>query len=462
MNAASYDDGLTRAEPASRGGIADFLGDARRLGVELHGFMAWQGSAVVAEGWWHPYGPQRPHMMHSATKSFLSAAVGLAVHERRFALEDRVVSFFPAHLPHGIGENLALMTVEDLLTQTSGHAQGASGSVWRGIRSSWIAEFFKIPVVHAPGSFFRYTSATSFLLSAILTRTTGMTAHDYLRPRLLEPLGIHDLAWDVGPENINPGGNGISCKLAGLLKLAVLHLQGGAWNGAQLLPRDWVRRATTPQRGNAHGYHWWMGPRGSFYAYGVFGQFAIAFPEQDAVVAVNAATPPGEETLRSLLWSHFPAALQAGEELSTLTLLPDLPAGSSPLAQSRRFEAEPNEDGIRSLHLRFEPGRCVLEVSDARGDHAITMGLGEWIEGDTTMSGAPLHHGYEPASMRVLARAGWRDERTLEMQWQFVETAFRDTVVLHFESPQEVRMERSVNVNSGSLRRPTVRGIAPR
>jgi len=176
-----FDDGLARAAPETRGvapaAIQAFLDDAARLGVELNSFMIWRGGAVIAEGSWWPYGPARRHMMHSATKSFLSAGVGLALSEGRFALEDRVVSFFPDELPTAVSANLARMTVEDLLTQTSGHAQGASGSIWRGIATSWIAEFFKIPVVYAPGSTFKYTSANSFMLSAILSRTTGQTAH---------------------------------------------------------------------------------------------------------------------------------------------------------------------------------------------------------------------------------------------------------------------------------------------
>jgi hypothetical protein len=363
------------------------------------------------------------------------------------------------------------MTVEDLLTQTCGHAQGASGSIWRGIATSWIAEFFKIPVVYKPGSTFKYTSASSFMLSAIISRTTGQSAHDYMAPRLLQPLGIEDLTWDVGPENLNPGGNGISCRTADLLKLGILHLRDGVWNGQQLLPADWVRQATSPKRGNAHGYHWWMGPDGSFYAYGVFGQFAVAFPGHDAVLAVTAAVSPGEDALRSLIWRHFPAALGSSQPApdppgdrvlasrwKRLRLLPNIERRDASIAaqvSGRTYAVEPNEDGVTSLRFDFASDRCVFHIEDARGAHSVDVGLDDWLEGETTVSGAALHHGYEPASLRVVSGGRWLGPETFEMTWQFVETSFRDKVVARF-ADGALTLDRSVNVNSRPTMRPTI------
>ena len=455
--------------------VGAFLDDATRLGVELNSLMVWRGGAVAAEGWWWPYRPELPHMMHSATKSFLSAGVGLALAEGRFALTDKAISFFdPEQLPADVGENLRAMTVEDLLTQTSGHSQGASGSVWRFIKTSWVDEFFKIPVTYRPGAVFKYTSANSFLLSAILSQTTGGNAHAYITPRLLEPLGITGLSWDVGPEGINPGGNGISCRTADLLKLAILHLRGGVWDGRRVLPADWVGRATRPQRGNPHGYHWWMGPGGAFYAYGIFGQFAVAFPEHDAIVVTTASAPPAEETLRSLIWHHFPRAFQTtspasndealAERLSGLRVLDPIARRESPTAAAisgRRFVAGANDDGMEAFRLDFSDGLCRLEVEDERGVHHVDMGLDAWIEGETSMTGALLHHGYEPGVQRVVAGARWTDDATLVLTWQFVETAFRDEVVLRFEG-DTVTFDRTVNVNSRPTYRPRISARAAR
>ena len=107
------------------------------------------------------------------------------------------------------------MTVEDLLTMRTGHASMTSGSVWRPIKTSWVAEFFKIPVVYQPGTKWVYTSAATYLLSAIVTKTTGQPVADYLKPRLFDPLDISGYQWPVGPENISPGANGLSWKTVG-------------------------------------------------------------------------------------------------------------------------------------------------------------------------------------------------------------------------------------------------------
>eukprot|EP01032_Pedospumella_encystans_P014482 gene14482-16625_t len=265
---------------------------------------------VLAEGWWEPYGPQRRHMTHSLTKSVTVCAVGMAVAEGRFGLDDKVVSFFPEHLPPVVSPNLAAMTVRDLLTMRTGHAAMTSGSVWRQIRTSWIAEFFKIPVVNPPGTQFVYTSAATYMLSAIVTKTTGQPVADYLKPRFFDPLGITGYEWEVGPEGISPGANGLSWKTVDSLKLGILHAQNGLWNGRQVLTKEWVDAVHQPHTKDKYGYQWWLGPNGAYNADGLFGQYAVVFPAHDAVLAINAALPPKAGFNAGLLYKHSPAAFE--------------------------------------------------------------------------------------------------------------------------------------------------------
>jgi hypothetical protein len=191
-------DGLNRAPSESVGvnpeDIMNFLDDAENSRIELNSFMLYRSGSVIAEGFWWPYRSDLPHMLHSATKSFVSVAVGLAIQEGYFSLDSIVTSFFPDHVPKNASPHLLSMTVEDLLTQTSGQAQGSSGGEWRWIKTSWIDEFFKIPVPDKPGTSFRYTSATSFMLSAIISRTTGQTIREvgeWLASRTDSGSGVH-------------------------------------------------------------------------------------------------------------------------------------------------------------------------------------------------------------------------------------------------------------------------------
>src|SRR3546814_6469727 len=135
--------------------------------------------------WRWPYSPDRLRMTHSRTKGFTPCAIGLRIDEGRLALSDRVANFFPeAEIDPDTRQ--ARMTVEDLLTMRSGHASEVSGSIWRGIATSWVREFLRIPVVYEPGTRHVYSSAASYMLSAIVTWITGDTIAAYLTPRNTE------------------------------------------------------------------------------------------------------------------------------------------------------------------------------------------------------------------------------------------------------------------------------------
>jgi CubicO group peptidase (beta-lactamase class C family) len=478
---ASTIDGLPRVRPEDVGcdpkDIQAFLDEATAASdIELHGFMLYRSGGVAAEGWAWPYQPDLPHMLHSATKSFTSVAVGLAVHEGFFKLDDLVVSFFPDRVPKDASEYLYRMTVEDVLTQTSGHGHGESGGEWRSIETSWIDKFFSVPVDFEPGTKFTYSSATSFMLSAIISKTTGQPVRDFLEPRFFRPLGIKVVTWDIGPEGINPGGNGISCLTSDFLKLGVLHLQKGQWNGKQILPKEWVEAANKSQRGNEYGYHWWTDSEGSAWASGMFGQFAVVYPQHDAVLVTNAAVPSGARPLQALIHRHFPrilkdkAAVQESPEatqqlektIAALRVLPvfqKAPPSSGQQAVNReRFVAKDNEDGVVSFSLDFKSDSlCVFSLQDARGSHRVQVGLDDWLWGSTSISGAKLHHGYESTTVPVVAGGVWTAENTFEITMQYSEMAFCDKVLINFaKNYTTAKLERSVNVNSFGTRRPAV------
>jgi CubicO group peptidase (beta-lactamase class C family) len=471
-------DGLARSAPHEQGvdaaSIQGFLDEVAAAGLELHSFMLYRHGHVIAEGWWWPYRADRLHMMHSLTKSVAVSGVALAMGEGHFGLDDKVVSFFKDELPAKVDDKLAAMTVKDLLTMRTGHAAETSGSVWRQITTSWVAEFFKIPVVYPPGTKFVYTSAASFMLSAIVTQTTGQKLRDYMQPRFFKPLGITNLRWDVGPGGINPGGNGLTWTTADVLKLGALYAQGGLWEGKRILSADWVRAASTPQVAEGeYGYQWWIGPNKAFYALGLFTQMSIVFPEHDAVLAVTSAID-GSKNLLPIVWKHFPSAFGAGtssagqasesklrERTASLRLLPPFVTSKSPTSariSGRTFNIESNEDEVASVRFDFGADRCEFVLRDARGEHKVTNGLKDWAEGTTSMTGNRLHHEYQLDDMRVVAGGRWLDDNTFEMTWQFVESAFRDRVLCRFEG-NRMTLDRSVNVNSAATSRPQIRGM---
>jgi CubicO group peptidase (beta-lactamase class C family) len=471
-------DGLERGAPGASGvdasAIAGFLDDVQAAGLELHSFMLHRRGHVVAEAWWWPYGPRRPRIMHSFAKSLTSCAVGLAIEDGCFRLEDKVVSFFPEALPATVDDKLAAMTVEDLLTMRTGHASEVGGPLWRAIEASWIDEFFKIPVVHQPGTTFVYTSAASYMLAAIVTRTTGQTLHDYLRPRLLEPMGITDATWDLGPDGFNPGGNGFTGTTADILKLGVLLAQRGVWEGRRLLPEAWVEVATKPHADNGHyGYHWVTFDNGAFAAIGMFVQMVVVFPDQGAALALTAAID-GSDKVLPIIFKHFPAGFRAEaieDAAADKALAERLAAIPSPrsLGPSRanpdwklpaaRFTIAPNEMGVTEVAFELTGDALAYHLTDGEGRHTVVAGRDTWIEGRTDVPGRELHHGYGLRGAVVVAGAAWLDASTLQLTWIYAETAFRDTVTCRF-TDDGITLERAVNINSAARSQPTLTGHA--
>lgn len=465
------DDGLARSAPSAAGvdaaEILAFLDDVEAAGLELHDLMIWRDGAVVAEAWHWPYGAGRLRMTHSMTKSFTACAIGLLIDEGRLALSDRVASFFPeAEIAPDTRQ--ARMTVEDLLTMRSGHASEVSGSIWRSIETSWIREFFRIPVVYEPGTRHVYSSAASYMLSAIVTRITGETIETYLTPRLFEPLGMAEVRWDIGPDGVNPGGNGISMRTADALKLGILHAQKGVWQDRQILPRAWVEAATRAHGVPDYGYHWVVGD-GYYAALGVFVQMVVVFPEADAVIALNSAMDESRVLLPHLR-KHFPAAFaRSGSAADDAALagrlagwpatppLPSLAAGDA-AALTGDWSVQGNMLGISAIRLKFDGDAMRLSLTDTEGEHGVVAGHERWIETTTDLRGASLHHGYRLKDAPTVAGGRWIAANEYELVLHFVESAFRDTFRFRY-ARGELAIERFVNINSGDRAWPLLTAV---
>ena len=313
---------LLRATPESHGissaAIREFVEAADEQVQSMHSFMLVRHGKVVAEGWWAPEAADKPHILWSLSKSFTSTAVWLAVAEGKLDIDDKVLSFFPEDAPVEPSEKLKAMRVRDLLTMSTGHA----AEPWWSGDEVWTKRFFAEPVVHEPGSTFRYNTPATYMQSAIVQKVTGQTIVDYLTPRLFEPLGIQKPTWDKSPQGISIGGYGLYLKTEDIAKFGQLYLQKGTWNGKQLIPAEWVAQATgkqvendkAPSAGNpdwrqGYGFQFWQCRHGAFRGDGKDGQFCIVLPKQDAVIAITAKTGNMQKQL-DFVWEHLLPAFQ--------------------------------------------------------------------------------------------------------------------------------------------------------
>lgn len=230
--------GLPRSTPEAQGlsssAILGFLEAAKAQNLELHSLMLLRHGHVISEGWWKPYAPEIPHMLFSLSKSFTSSAIGLLVDQGKLSVDDAVISFFPNDLPTTISPNLKAMKIKHLLTMASGHSDDPTNL---GIHTSqnWVKTILEQPVEFEPGTHFLYNSGATFLLSAIVQNLTGTTLLEFLKPRLLEKLGIIDATWDSNVQGINYGAWGLNLKTEDIARFGQLYLQKGVWNGSRIL-----------------------------------------------------------------------------------------------------------------------------------------------------------------------------------------------------------------------------------
>jgi CubicO group peptidase (beta-lactamase class C family) len=326
---------LPRSSPEAQGvASADIRAyvEAADLKVNtLHSFMLVRHGHVIAECWWKPEAADKPHVMHSLSKSFTSTAVGLAIAEGKLNIDDHVLKFFPEDAPPEPSENLKAMRVRDLLTMTCGNETEAKFKP----ETPWVKTFLAQPVPFKPGTHFQYNTPGSYMLSAIVTKVTGQTVLDYLKPRLFEPLGIENPTWQASPQGISCGGFGLFIRTEDIAKFGLLYLQKGKWNGKQLVPASWVEVATSKQvenkdapsgRGNkpdwqqGYGFQFWQSQHGAFRGDGANGQLCIVLPDQDAVIAITADTGNMQAEINvvwdKLLPAFHPASLppNAAEE----------------------------------------------------------------------------------------------------------------------------------------------------
>ncbi len=310
---------LPRSTPEAQGvsseGISEFILAADRQIDSMHSFMLVRNGHVVAEAWWKPQTAETQHVLWSLSKSFTSTAVGLAVAEGKLKLDDPVIKFFPAETPREPSENLRSMRVRDLLTMTTGHQDELN----LRDETEWVRAFLAQPVPHQPGSFFKYNTAATYLLSAIVQQVTGETVLEYLTPRLFEPLGIPQPTWDASPQGISIGGYGLYLTTEDIAKFGQLYLQKGEWEGQTLVPAEWIEQATAKQVPNGdgpphdwnqgYGFQFWRCRHNAYRGDGRDGQFCIVLPELDAVIAMTAYT--GEmSTQLDLVWEKLLPAIK--------------------------------------------------------------------------------------------------------------------------------------------------------
>lgn len=230
---------------------------------------------------------------YSASKSFTSVAVGIAEREGLLSLDEKLCDVFREEIPENPSSYLQKATVRDLLTMGLGQEQGwlMGDQRPRLKETNWVKYSLSLPFVKDPGTEFVYNNVGPYLAGVLVQRRAGCDLLHYLMPRLFAPMGIRRTIWETDPEGYTFGAGGLFLCVTELMRFGQLLLQEGNWNGKQLIPADYIRRASDVQIENdadGYGYLFWRGPYHSWRADGKYGQLSIVLPDQNAVIAINA------------------------------------------------------------------------------------------------------------------------------------------------------------------------------
>lgn len=409
--------------------------------IEPHSLMIVRHDRVAAAGWWAPYTAHRPHLLYSLSKIFTSTAAGLAVADGLLDLDAPVLSYFPEFAADVTDPRSRAMRVRHVASMASGHEMETMERAAAEDRAEWVRGFLLVPPDREPGTVFAYNQPATYTLAAIVQRQTGRRLTDYLRPRVLDPLGIGPVAWSQRPRGRDLGFSGMFAATDAVARLGLLYLHGGVWEGRRLLPAQWVAEATRPHIPTAggfapgpdwrqgYGYQFWMSRHG-YRGDGAYGQFCLVLPEHDAVVVTTAATDR-LQALLDMVWEHLlpafaPAPVEGraeqdaelAERLSGLAL-PQLPLKPSPNDAAAWSAVEFAPEGGRCPP---QPSLTGVTVRPADTGWALTLTEGD-DRLDLRFDGTGWAVDDSPAApVPTALSAGWTDDGALVADIVFLET----------------------------------------
>ena len=316
-------------DPADVGMSADQFAIAesqiRSAYQDITGVVVVRGGSIAFEQYYgDDYGIDDRVDIRSITKSVTGTLIGIAIDDGLFGLDSTIGDLIPELIPAGADPITPTVTIEHLLTMTSGWAWDIGSDYQRLIAADdWVEYTLSQPVVYQPGTFYAYNTGGSHLLSVILDTVTGMDTIKFADTRLFNPIGIDRPTWERSPQGDVIGGFGLAVTPRQLARFGLLSLRSGQWADKQVVSPDYVAAATTYQSsGDAtgyagYGYQWWVipeSPYGAYFGLGYGSNYLYVAPALDLVVVVlkGFETPPNPVSIvRPLIEGYFLPAVVA-------------------------------------------------------------------------------------------------------------------------------------------------------
>nr|WP_246256525.1 serine hydrolase [Isoptericola halotolerans] len=405
--------------------------EAEALDLALHSVEVLRGDELVVSATNPPLTVDTPRRTYSVSKTVTGFAVGLLVAEGRLGLDDPVVRHLPEHSP--VHPWTGGTRVRDLLSMQGPHRATTYDRAGRG----WVESWFRVPPTHRPGTVFTYDTSGTHVLAALVERLAGTSLTDYLRPRLLDPLGVSgSFRFLTDPEGVSQGGSGLVCSPRDLLHLGRLLRDGGRTDGNRLVPASLLREMTTPhadtslqawgaQLAGGYGHLLWLPVAGGGLMFGMGGQLVWTDPARDIVVVVTGDTqacPTGDHRLIDLLLGELggawgepaPGATAASPGALSWPAPRHEPDHARPLVGGWAFRAGDATVTI-DLDLGTDGGTLTRQTDAAGGIVTLPLRYGEPVRADLlTSRGGALPGDGGPGT--VVVTSGWTAPGTLDVR----------------------------------------------
>ncbi|MEE3238656.1 MAG: serine hydrolase [Pseudomonadota bacterium] len=270
----------------------------------LHSLLISYRGELVFEEYYNGADPRRPANMKSASKSVISALIGIAIDEGHIkSVEDPITKYFPEYIFNQTDPDKQLITIENLLTMQSGLETTSNRNYGKWVLSeNWVEFVLNQPLVAKPGTRMLYSTGSTHLLSAILTRASGINTKEFAQKHLASQLGYSMSYWSRDPQGIYFGGNDMEMTPRQMLAFGELYLNKGVHEGRQIIPTNWVKESYRPHvlsprgQGRYYGYGWWLRDLAGMLvpvAWGYGGQLIFVVEPMDLVVVATSDSTPG-------------------------------------------------------------------------------------------------------------------------------------------------------------------------
>lgn len=263
----------------------------------VESLLVFRSGQLGWEAYLHEAGPQDSHNVHSASKSVLAAAVGVAVSRGQLVLDEPVAAYLPGAFGSQEDPRKAEITVRHLMTMTSGLGWVEDRSEYQiDDEPDWVQAIVDLPMAAAPGTQFDYSTGNTHLLSAVLQAATGTTTCDFVHEVVFQPLDIVAEHWGRDPQGVYSGGYNVYLTPRELARFGLLVAGGGVWEGVEVLDPAWVDEMLAPvERDGAYryGHLWWLREIAGYdvrIAWGYGGQFVYLVDELALAVVVTTNT----------------------------------------------------------------------------------------------------------------------------------------------------------------------------